>query len=202
MQSEDSAMTKTCLLAGALLVVAAHSAGAGPVPKEQALQLMTRPGSWIEADGVMQADGTLLGKDLEVYSPGDTAELEEPAIYGAVTALNRTKSTMRVLGYIVTWDATTTFKDENKRQILSSKLQDGIGVKIQGELQSNGTFKASKIKLQDKRIKKDKIKIKEKIFGPVTVLDARSGALRVLNTPVSLAGNATFVEVEITAAAQ
>ena len=190
-------MTKTCLLASALLVVAAHGAGAAPVPKDQALELMARPGSWIEADGVMQADGTLLGKDLEVYSPGDTAELEEPAIYGEVTMLNRAKSTMRVLGYVVTWDAETTLKDENKRKILSSKIEEGIGVKIQGELQTNGTFKATKIKLQDKRIKNDKLKIKEKIFGPVTILDARSGALRVLNTPVALAGNASFVEVEI-----
>lgn len=189
-------MSMTLRMAFCALVLAAHGAAAGPITKDQALNLMSRPGSWIEADGVMQANGSLLGKDIEVYSPGDTAELEEPAIYGAVTQLNRAKSTMRVLGYLVVWDAETTLKDENKRQILSSKLSDGIGVKVQGMIQANGTFKATKIKLQERRVKNDKVKIKEKVFGPVTVLDARSGELRILDTPVTPAGNATFVEVE------
>jgi len=188
-------MSSTRLVAGMVLALAAESAVAGPVTKEHALQLMARPGAWIEADGVMQADGSLLGKDFEVYAPTDTAELEEPAIYGAIENLNRAKSTMKVLGYIVVWDAQTTLKDEVKRQILSSKLENGIGVKVQGHVQANGTFKATKIKLQDKRIKNDKIKIKEKVFGPVTVLDSRDGALRVLDTPVTPAGNSTFVEV-------
>jgi hypothetical protein len=190
-------MSLTRLLAGAAFscVAAVAAATAGPVPKDQALQLMARPGAWIEADGVLQADGTLLGKDVEVYAPGDTAELEEPAVYGAIQNLNRAKSTMRILGYVVVWDAQTTLKDATKRQILSSKLQDGMGVKVQGTIQANGTFKATKIKLQDERVKNGKVKVKEKVFGPVTVLNSRDGALRVLNTPVLLAGNSTFVEI-------
>jgi hypothetical protein len=188
-------LSKTRLLAGGGLALWVATAAAGPVPKDQALQLMMRPGSWIEADGVMQPDGTLLGKDFEVYAASDTAELEEPAIYGAVSNINRAKMTMRVLGYVVVWDAQTTLKDDQKRQILSSKLDDGMGVKVQGMLMPNGTFKASKIKTQAQKVKNGKVKIKEKVFGPVTVLDPRDGAFRVLNTTVSSAPNAAFVEV-------
>jgi hypothetical protein len=42
--------------------------------------------------------------------------------------------------------------------------------------------------------KDGKTKAKEKVFGPVTVLDARSGKVRVLNTTVNFREDATFVE--------
>lgn len=191
-------MLKTIVTAGLVLAFGAVAAQAGPpVTRDQALKLMARPGSWIEADGAMRPDGTLEAKDIEVVAPGDTAETEETAVYGAVANLNRAKSTMRVLGYTVIWDATTTLKDENKRQVLSSKIEDGMGVKVQGWVQPNGSFKATKIKFQGKQIGKDgKPKgVKEKVFGPVTIVDARAGHLRVINTPVVLRENAAFVEL-------
>lgn len=189
-------MLKTSVTAGLALLLCAAAAMAGPPLKpDQAFKLMARPGSWIEADGSMQADGTLFAKDVEIYAPGDSAELEEPAIYGAVSDLNRTKSTMRVLGYIVTYDANTTLKDENKRQILSSKIQNGMGVKIQGDMQPNGTFKATKIKVHAGKTKDGKFKAKEKLFGPVTIIDERAGLLRILNTTVKLREDVTLAEV-------
>jgi hypothetical protein len=180
-----------------LIGIAALAAGLGagdalagqPMPREQALQLMARPGSWLEADGKLLPDGTLQAKDLEFHAPGDTAETEEPAINGTISNLNRAKSTMRVLGYTVVWDAGTTLKDENKKKILSSKLQDGGAVKVQGTLQANGTLKATKIKLASVAPGK---KPKEKVFGPVTVTDAKSGHLRVLDTVITLREDATF----------
>lgn len=188
-------MSKTIVIAGLALALGAAAAVAGPpLSQDQAVKLMARPGSWIEADGSLLPDGTLTAKDVEIYAPGDTAELEEPAIYGAVANLNRAKSTLRVLGYTVTWDAQTTLKDENKRQILSSKLQDGMGVKVQGALQPNGTFKATKIKIHAGKNVDGKVKVKEKIFGPVTVLDARGARLRVMNTLVNLREDAALVE--------
>jgi hypothetical protein len=121
--------------------------------------------------------------------------MEDPAIYGAVENLNRLKSTMKVLSYVVQWDADTTFKDENKRKILSSKLGDGVGVKVQGKLLPNGSFMASKFRLRATETGKDgKVKAKQKVFGPVTVLDARTGKVRVLNTIVTFRDDATFVE--------
>jgi hypothetical protein len=191
-------MLKTIVTAGLVLAFGATAAHAGPpVTRDQAFKLMARPGSWIEADGTLRPDGTLEAKDLEIVAPGDTAEMEETAIYGAVANLNRAKSTMRVLGYTITWDATTTLKDENKRQVLSSKLEDGMGVKVQGWVQANGSFKATKIKFQGKQLGKDgKPKdVKQKVFGPVTIVDARAGLLRVINTSVVLRENAAFVEV-------
>jgi hypothetical protein len=174
----------------------AATAFAGPpLTQDQALQLLARPGSWVEVDGAIQPDGTLLGKDIEIVAPSDTANQEEPAIYGGVENLNRAKSTMKVLGYVVTWDEKTTFKDENKRKILSSKVEEGSGVKVQGKLQPNGSYLASKFRLHPVEKTKDgKPKFKQKVFGPVTVLDARSGKLRVLNTIVTLRPDATFAE--------
>ncbi len=177
------------------LACAVTSIAGPPLQRDQALQSMARPGSWIEADGSMQPDGTLLGKDIEIVAPSDTANKEESAIYGAVQELNRAKSSMKVIGYLVQWDENTTFKDENKRKVLSSKMDNGMGVKVQGTLQPNGAFLATKIRFQSVQLGKDgKPKAKEKVFGPVTVTDARNGKARVLNTSVNFRPDATFVE--------
>ena len=187
-------MFKTHVLAGVALLACATAAFAGaPLSRDEALTLLARPGSWVEADGALLPDASLTAKDLEVYTPGDTANTEDPAIYGAVQSLNRAKSTLRVLGYTVTWDQTTTIKDEQKRKVLSSKIEDGMGVKIQGKFESNGTFKATKIRLVVMQDKAGKAKAKEKIFGPVTVVDAKRGVLRVFNTMVNLRPDAVFV---------
>jgi hypothetical protein len=179
----------------ALALGAAPFAAAGPpLTVDQGVKLMSNPGAWIEADGAFLADGTLTAKDVEIYARRDPAELEEPAIYGAVTQINRAKSTMRVLGYLVTWDELTTLKDENKRQILSSKIQDGMGVKIQGTLQPNGTFKATKIKVHAGKTKDGKFKAKEKILGPVTIIDARAGILRIMDTQIKLREDVVMME--------
>ena len=187
-------MFKTHVLAGVALLACATTAFAGPpLSRDEALKLLSRPGSWVEADGAMLPDGTLNAKDLEVYAPEDTAETEDAAIYGAVQSLNRAKSSMRVLGYTVTWDTDTTIKDDQKRQVLSSKIEEGLGVKVQGTVQSNGSFKATKIRIVSMKNKDGKLKAKEKLFGPCTVVDAKRGVLRVMNTAVSLREDAAFV---------
>lgn len=189
-------MFKTHVLAGVALLACATAAFAGPpLNRDEALKLLARPGSWVEADGAQLPDGSMSGKDFEVYAPGDTAETEDAAIYGAVQSLNRAKSTMRVLGYTVTWDANTTIKDDQKRTVLSSKIEEGAGVKVQGAVQSNGSFKATKIKLATMKNKDGKLKAKEKVFGPCTVVDAKHGVLRVMNTTVNLREDATFILV-------
>lgn len=184
-------------IAALALGLGANEVIAGPpLTRDQAIEYMQRPGSWLEADGAMLPDGTLEAKDLEVYGSHLKGELEDIAITGAIANINRTKSTMRVLGYTVTWDGTTTLKDENKKQILSSKLQDGMGVKVQGSLGPNGVFKATKIKLAGVKVVNGKQKEpKQKIFGPVTVLDAKNGRMRIMDTIVTLRPDAKFIEV-------
>jgi len=189
-------MRKSLMLAAVALAAGSTVAVAGPpVPKDKAMQLLARPGSWIEVDGALLPDGTLNGKDIEIIAPGDTANQEDTAVYGAVQSLNRAKSTMRVLGYTVTWDEMTTIKDENKRKVLSSKIEEGMGVKVQGVLQPNGSYKATKIRVHANKDKAGKVKAKEKIFGPLQSLDPRGGKARVLNTPVTFREDATFIEV-------
>jgi hypothetical protein len=192
-------MRTNSLIAGLALVLGAatFAAAGAPLTPDQGIKIMSTPGAWIEADGAILPDGTLMAKDVEIYAVRDPAELEEPAIYGAVAQINRAKSTMRVLGYLVTWDELTTIKDENKRQVLSSKIQDGMGVKIQGTLQPNGSFKATKIKVHAGKVKDGKFKAKEKILGPVTVVDGRAGMLRIMNTPIKLREDAVLAEAVV-----
>ena len=188
-------MHKTFLIVGLACGLAASAVQAGPpLARDDALKLMGRPGSWIEVDGSLLPDGTFSAKEVEIYAPGDTASIEESAIYGPVQNLNRAKSTMRVLNYTILYDSQTTLKDENKRQILSSKIQNEMGVKVQGSVQPNNTFKATKIKLQKVRLKDGKPKPKESLFGPVSIVDARAGLLRILNTSVQLREDATIIE--------
>lgn len=188
-------MDKTPLLLALSLALAAPAFAGPPLQVDHALALMTRPGSWIEAAGDLQPDGTLLSKEIEIYSAADSAELEEAAIYGAATRLDLKKGAMRVIGYIVSFDGDTTIKDDIKRAIDISKVQEGRGIKVQGSLQANGRFAATKIKLQGDKTGKGKVK--EKVFGPVKVLDARAGLLRVLNTKVLLRQDATLWEAVV-----
>jgi len=194
-------MRTNSVIAGLVLVLGAAPFAAGaPLTLEQGIKMMGKPGAWIEADGAL-ADGTLMAKEVEIHAKRDPAELEAPAIYGAVTEINRAKSTMRVLGYLVTWDATTTLKGDTKRQILSiSDLQDGMGVKIEGTLQPSGAFKASKFKLQSGKVRDGKISLKEKILGPVTVVDGPARMLRILNTPIKVLEDAVLEQVVATPA--
>jgi hypothetical protein len=187
-------MSKTHGIVVLALSACATAAFAGPpLGRETAMKLLARPGTWLEADGSLMPDGTLSGKDFEIHAAVDTVG-EDRTIYGAIGSINRAQSTMKVLGYVVTWDEKTTIKDENKHQILSSKLQDGIAVKVQGTLLPNGSFKANKFRLTTEKAKGAAVKPKEKVFGPVTVVDAKRGLLRILKTSVSVRDNATFVE--------
>jgi hypothetical protein len=188
-------MDKTIVLLALSLALAAPTFAGPPLQVDHALALMSRPGSWIEAAGDLQADGTLLTKEVEIYSEADSAELEEASIYGAVTRLDLKKGAMRVIGYNVSFDGDTTIKDDIKRVIDISRIQEGQGIKVQGRLQSNGRFAATKIKLQGDKTGKGKVK--EKVFGPVRVVDARAGLLRVLNTPVKLRPDATLWEAVV-----
>ena len=108
-------MFKTLQIAALSLALAGPVLAGPPLTADQALGLMSKPGSWIEADGDFQRDGSLIAKDVEIYSPADSSELEGAAIYGAATGLDAGKSTLRVLGYVVTFDKDTTIKDERKQ---------------------------------------------------------------------------------------
>ncbi|MFQ5600275.1 MAG: DUF5666 domain-containing protein [Candidatus Krumholzibacteriia bacterium] len=168
-----------------------------PIEPDVAYELMAEPGRWAEVDGKLQKDGTFLAKEVEIFSVRDSSNMEDVQIYGAVKKLDRRRSSMKVLGYRIFWDGETTIKDQNKRRILSSKLKNDIGVKVQGYMRANGTFKATKIKLKEGKVKDGKVKAKEKLVGPVEVLDARDGWLRILNTDIKVRPDAVFTEVPV-----
>ena len=188
-------MLRTTLLAGLILSALSFSNPASaqpPLAREAAFEMMADPGRWIEVDGKLNADGTFMAKEVEVFSLADSSNMEEPHVYGGIEKLDRRRSTMMILGYRVSWDDETTIKDADKHRILSSKLENGMGLKVQGHLRNNGIFHADKLKL--KRVKEGK-KAKQKLVGPVTVLDARDGWVRILNTDILIRPDAKFVEV-------
>ncbi len=186
-------MSKAHGIAVLALSLSATAAFAGPpLGRDFAMKQIARPGSWVEADGTLMPDGTLMGKDFEIYAPADSLG-EDRAIYGAIQDINRVKSTMKVLGYVVTWDDKTTIKDELKRQIMSSKMEDGMAVKVQGSVQANGSFKATKFRVTTVKLPGGK-KAKEKVYGPATLIDAKNGVMRILNTTVTLRQDAVLVE--------
>ena len=191
-------MLRTTLLAGLILSALALNNPASaqpPLDRDVAFEMMADPGRWVEVDGKANGDGTFFGKEVEVFSLADTSNMEEPHVYGAIEKLDRRRSTMTVLGYRVYWDKETTIKDADKHRILSSKLENGMPIKVQGFLRNNGMIYADKLKLKKAKMKNGKIKIKEKLVGPVTVLDAREGWIRILNTDIQVRHDAKFVEV-------
>ena len=170
-------MLRMTVLTGLLLsalTIASTAWAQIPLKRDQAFEMMADPGRWIEVDGSFQKDGTFIAKEVEVISLADTSNMEESQIYGAMEKIDRRRSTMVVLNYRIAWDQETTIKDADKHRILSSKLENGMGVKVQGHLRNNGVFWASKLKLRRVKYKDGKIaKPKEKLVGQVTVLDDR-----------------------------
>jgi hypothetical protein len=192
-------MLRMILLAGLLLsslILVGPAAAQAPLQRQAAFEMMADPGRWIEVDGSFQKDGTFLAKEVEVISLADTSNMEEPQIYGAIQKIDRRRSTMLVLNYRIAWDKETTIKDAEKHRILSSKLEDGMSIKIQGHLRNNGVFWANKLKLKGEKIKDGKpAKAKEKLVGRVSILDERGGWVRILNTDILIRPDAKFVEV-------
>jgi hypothetical protein len=71
-----------------------------------------------------------------------------------------------------------------------------MAIKVQGHLRDNGVFWSTKLKLKKEKIKDGKIdKPKEKLVGPVTVLNERDGWVRILNTDILIRHDAKLVEV-------
>ena len=187
-------MLKKCFALGVLLTgLCAGAVWADTVlTRDDALKALSHPGRWIDTDGAPQPDGTYLAKQIQIAATATIGPKEEPSIYGPVENLERAKGTMKVLGYRIVYDGQTKIQDENKKVILSSKIQEGSAVKVQGNLQPNGVFQASKIKLQ--KIEKGKTKPKTKIYGPASAVDPRAGTLKVLNTTIKLRPDAQITE--------
>jgi len=192
-------MLRMTLLAGLLLgslSLFSTAAAQAPLKRAVAFEMMADPGRWIEVDGNFQKDGTFIAKEVEVIALADTSNMEESQIYGAIENIDRRRSTMTVLNYRVAWDQETTIKDADKHRILSSKLENGMSIKLQGHLRNNGVFWATKLKLKGEKIKDGQIaKPKEKLVGLVTILDERGGWVRILNTDILIRPDAKFVEV-------
>lgn len=187
------------ILIAAFLAAMVPSAAApqAPLQRAAALELLSASPRWAEVEGKMQADGTFLVKEVDIIAAEDTANMQEVEITGVIRDLDRRRSSLALLNYKVSWNEKTKISDQNKRQILSSKLEPDIGVRVRGQLQADGTFLARKIRLRDGTMKDGEMRYKEQLTGPVDVVDASAGALRILRTKIRLTPDCEFFALPV-----
>ena len=192
-------MRPTSLLLAAFLIamVPVGAASQAPLQREAALEVLSAASRWAEVEGKMQADGTFLAKEIDIVAAEDSLHMVEPEITGVIRELDRRRSSMTVLNYKIAWNEKTKISDASKHRILSSKLDNEMGAKITGHLQPDGIFQARKIRLREGTLKDGKMKYKEELVGPVEVLDASAGRLRIMRTNIRLEPTCEYFQLPV-----
>jgi hypothetical protein len=163
-----------------------------PLERDEAMQILAASERWVEIEGEFQANGSFVAKEIDIVALGDSASMEDMEISGVITDLAPNQKAMTVLGYRIYWEEDTKFTDEYKEKIDPKVLEVGAGVKTSGNLQENGSFLASKIRLREGKVKGNEVKYKEELLGPVRVIDAAAGKLLFVRTPVRLRPDCRF----------
>ena len=168
-----------------------------PIQRPEALKMLSSGSRWAEIEGKLQPDGSFIADDVEIIAAEDAANMKEMELTGVTAAVDPAKSSLKLLGYTVKWNDQTKITDEQKQKVQASSLQNGKDLKATGQMQPDGTFLARKLRLREASMKDGQVKHKEKITGPVQVLDAGKGTLRVLKTTVQLEPNCDFVSLPV-----
>ena len=178
-----------------LMLLAQAAWAQRPLTRDEAMELLAAGSRWVELEGDLQPDGTFVAKEIDIVAAEDSLSMLDVVIGGTIATINRRFSKLTVLSYEVTWNETTKIRDADKHQVLSSKLNEGQGIKVKGKLQEDGTFLARSIQLTAGKPRSDgTVKYKQQLRGPATVVDARDGLLRVVKSNVTLRGDCTFFE--------
>jgi uncharacterized protein DUF5666 len=167
------------------------------IPRQQALQLLSSGSRWAVVKGTMQPDGNFLTREMDIVAPTDSLNMKEMEITGVIRALDRRLSTMTLGNYKVLWNEQTKITDMNKNKILSSKLENETGLKATGRLQPDGTFLARKLRQREAKQKGGETKFKEEFMGPVQVINAGQGQLRVMRTMIRLKPDCEFYDMPV-----
>ncbi len=165
-----------------------------PIDRETALERAADPERWAAVKGTMQNDGSFLAKEIELIALGDAEGMEVMEIRGVLSSLNVNERSMRVLNYPVIWNEDARLRDADKNKIAATELKNGVGATVEGHFK-DGTFWAEDIRLRSGKMKEGKLTYKQEIIGPVRVVDAESGLLRVIETDVRMRPNAKCFEL-------
>ena len=192
-------MRRTPFLLAAFLIalIPAGAIAQTPVDRTAALEMLSAGKRWAEIEGAMQADGTFLAKEVDIVAAEDSAHMQEMEITGTIRDLDRRRSAMTLLGYKVFWNEKSKISDPSKRRILSSKLDNDMDVKATGNPQLDGSFLARKIRLKEVIMKDGKPKHKEGLAGPVEVVDAGGGLLRIMKSNIRLKPECQFFALPV-----
>jgi uncharacterized protein DUF5666 len=177
----------------------AHGAATAetPLQRPDALKMLSSGSRWAEVEGKLQPDGSFIADDVEIIAAADAANMKEMELTGVTTGVDPAKSSLKLLGYTVKWNDQTKITDEQKQKVQASSLQNGKDLKATGQVQADGTFLARKLRLREATMKDGQVRHKEKITGPVQVVDAGKGTLRILKTTVQLEPNCEFVSLPV-----
>jgi hypothetical protein len=192
-------MRPTPILLAAVLIGSTPAAGLADTPLDRAaaLELLRAGSRWAEIEGKLQPDGTFVAKDVEIIAAEDTAHMQEIEITGVISALDPSRRSLKLLGYTILWNDQTKITDPQKRRIPSSELHNDKDATAAGKLQPDGSFVARKLHLREVVLRGGKPKQKQELIGPVEVIDAARGTLRVLKTVVHLKPDCEFVALPV-----
>jgi uncharacterized protein DUF5666 len=152
---------------------------------------------WAEIEGKMQPDGTFIANDVEIIDAADTAHMQQLEITGPISALDPKRNSMKLLGYTILWNDQTPIRGPDGGSITSSDLVNDKLATVAGQLNPDGTFVARKLHMKEIPIRGGKPRIKQELIGPIEVLDAATGKLRVLRTVVNLKPTCEFVTLPV-----
>ena len=168
-----------------------------PLQRPDALKILSSGSRWAEVEGKLRPDGSFLANDVEIIAADDAANMKDMEITGVASDVDAAKSSLMLVGYTVQWNEQTKITDAQKQKIPGSSLQSGKDIRATGHVQPDGTFLARKLRLRQAEFKEGQPKHKQEIIGPVQVLDAGKGTLRVIRTPVQLKSDCEFVALPV-----
>jgi hypothetical protein len=137
------ALAALCLVAGGLSA-SAQTQNTGL----DALFPGLRVGMWVKVEGVRTSDGSLDVSAIKVYA----GELDEVEVVTAVTAVDAVKATVQTaVGVrVVTTPDTKIEGPEQQSHLSLASLEAGRRVKIEGQLQKDGSLLAEEIDMKSR----------------------------------------------------
>ena len=168
-----------------------------PLQRPDALKILSSGSRWAEVEGKLQPDGSFLANDVEIIAADDAANMKDMEITGVASDVDAAKSSLMLVGYTVQWNEQTKITDAQQQKIPGASLQSGKDIRATGHVQPDGTFLARKLRLRQAEFKEGQPKHKQEIIGPVQVVDAGKGTLRVIRTQVQLKSDCEFVALPV-----
>ena len=107
-------------------------------------------GQFVEVEGDLQPDGSVLAKKIELEDDDDDDEVEvEVEFKGLIESIDLAAASMVVDGRLVQTDAATRFEGDDDAPLAISDFSVGQFVEVEGRLQADGSILAKEVELED-----------------------------------------------------